>query len=83
MRFPCGTHDHGHHETHTIEPSELSRARQVGELLALQHHLGKQPQRQGLIDGIADVIDDKDGGRSATFAARVGTFPIFSFCRLH
>lgn len=67
-----GCHDHVHSEGQGIEPAELWKARQVGELLAAQRHLRQPPQRQGLIDAINYITTEMDGGRSATFAGRVG-----------
>lgn len=67
-----GCHDHHVLGEECIEPAELWRARQVGDLLAVQHHLGRLPRRQGLIDALNHVIFEMDGGRAATFAARVG-----------
>ncbi len=62
------THDH----LATIEPAELWRARQMGELLAVQDQMDALPQRQVLIDAVRHIIEEMDGGQSTRFAKRVG-----------
>jgi len=63
-----GTRDH----FAAIEPAELWRARQMGELLAAQDQMDVLPQREVLIDAVRHIIEEMDGGQSARFAKRVG-----------
>lgn len=67
-----GCHDHHAQGENSIDPAELWRARQLGDLLAVQNQLVRPPCRQGLIDALNHVICEMDGERAATFAARVG-----------
>lgn len=59
-------------EAGDIQPEELWRSRQVGDLVAAQGQSCEIPQRHGLIDAVNHVIDEMDGGRASTFADRVG-----------
>lgn len=55
-----------------VEPRELWKAKEIAHLLQAQHQMERQPQRQNLIDAIAHITDEVDGGRSTHFARRVG-----------
>lgn len=55
-----------------IEPEALWRARQVGELLALQTTLTAVPSRSALLSAITQLITDMDNGQCAAFARRIG-----------
>lgn len=67
-----GCHNHHDQAAQAIEPAQLWRARQIGDLLAIQHRLGRPVGRQGYMDAIHHVIEEMDSQRAATFAARVG-----------
>jgi hypothetical protein len=55
-----------------VEPSALWQSRQVAQLLASQHELSQLPQRAKLMEAIAHIITEMDGGQGARFARRIG-----------
>jgi len=55
-----------------LDPSALWQARQVAQLLAVQHKLPSAPTRAKVMQALEGVILQMDGGRSAGFARRVG-----------
>ncbi|RBA25654.1 helix-turn-helix domain-containing protein [Herminiimonas fonticola] len=55
-----------------IEPDELWRARQVGELLASQESITAEVSRNTYLAGITRIITELHKGHSASFARRIG-----------
>jgi DNA-binding phage protein len=55
-----------------LEPSALWKARQIGQLVALQDKLAAQPTHDGLVAALLHIIAEMDGGQSAVFARRIG-----------
>ena len=54
------------------DAEQVWKAVQVGKLLAAQDRLVRTVDRQTLMDALTRIIDEMDGGRPSTFAARVG-----------
>jgi len=59
-------------EHHSIEPTAMWTARQVGELVATQTTMTELPVHANLVEAIKLIITEMDGGQSAVFARRIG-----------